>query len=73
MVDANFFKTIVIIILFIILASLVVAVKSLVQNKDNGKSLLKALTVRITLSVLVFGVLMLGYYFNIWQPHKLIP
>ncbi len=42
-------------------------------GRDDGdvdrKRMVRALTVRITLSLILFGLLMAGYYFGIVQPH----
>jgi hypothetical protein len=73
MLDVNLIKSIVIIILLATIASLGFAVIALVKNKDSGKSLAKALSWRIGLSLVAFIVLLLGYHFGLWYPHKLIP
>ena len=59
-------------LLFIaILASLVVALVALFKRGDHSKTLLRALTVRVSLSVLFFLLLMLGWYLGILEPHGL--
>ena len=58
-------KIVVILFLVFILGSLFSALYFLVRDKGQGERTVKALTVRITLSVVLFVLLMLGYYFGI--------
>jgi len=58
-------KIVVILFLVFILGSLFSALYFLVRDKGQGKRTVKALTVRITLSVVLFVLLMLGYYSGI--------
>lgn len=59
-------------ILFIaILASLGVALVALFRKGDHSQTLLRALTIRVSLSVLFFLLLMLGWYFELLEPHGL--
>lgn len=57
-------KIVVILFLVFILGSLFSALYYLVRDKGQGERTVKALTVRITLSVTLFALLMLGYYFG---------
>ena len=57
-------KVIVILFLVLIVGSLFSALYYLVRDKGQGERMVKALTVRITLSVTLFVLLMLGYYFG---------
>jgi hypothetical protein len=57
-------KVVVILFLVFILGSLFSALYYLVRDKGQGERTVKALTVRITLSVMLFALLMLGYYFG---------
>jgi len=50
---------------FLILASLASALYFLVKDKGQSDRTIKALTVRVTLSVILFAMLMLGFYFGI--------
>ena len=50
---------------FLILASLASALYFLVKDKGQSDRTIKALTIRITLSVILFAMLMLGFYFGI--------
>jgi hypothetical protein len=54
-----------------ILASLGVALVALFRRSDGSQTLLKALTVRVGLSVLFFLLLLLGWYLGILEPHGL--
>ena len=54
-----------------ILASLGVALVALFRRGDHAETLLRALTIRVSLSVLFFLLLMLGWYLGILEPHGL--
>jgi hypothetical protein len=58
-------KIVVILFLVFILGSLFSALFFLVRDKGQGERTVKALTVRITLSIVLFVLLMLGYYSGI--------
>jgi len=59
-------------LLFIaILASLGLALVALFKRGDHSQTLLRALTVRVSLSVFFFLLLMLGWYLGILKPHGL--
>ena len=59
-------------ILFVaILASLGVALVALFRRGDHSRTLLRALTIRVSLSVLFFLLLMLGWYLGLLEPHGL--
>ena len=59
-------------LLFIaILASLGLALVALFKRGDHSQTLLRALTVRVSLSVFFFLLLMLGWYLGILEPHGL--
>jgi hypothetical protein len=57
-------KIIVILFLAFIVGSLFSALYFLVRDRGRGERTVRALTVRITLSVILFALLMLGYYFG---------
>ena len=63
-------KILVILFLVFIVASLGSALYFMVKDKGPGERTVKALTVRITLSVVLFALLMLGFYFG-FIPGKL--
>jgi hypothetical protein len=54
-----------------ILASLGVALVALFKRGDHSQTLLRALTVRVGLSVAFFLLLLLGWYLGILEPHGL--
>jgi hypothetical protein len=54
-----------------ILASLGLALLALMRRGDHSQTLLRALTIRVGLSVLFFLLLLLGWYFGILEPHGL--
>ena len=54
-----------------ILASLGLALVALFKPGDRSQTLLRALTVRVSLSVCFFLLLMLGWYLGILEPHGL--
>ena len=59
-------------ILFVaILASLGVALVALFRRGNDSQTLLRALTIRVSLSVLFFLLLMLGWYLGFLEPHGL--
>ena len=55
-------KIIVILFLVFIVGSLFSALYFLVRDKGQGTRTVKALTIRVTLSVILFALLMLGVY-----------
>ena len=67
-------KILIIITLFAIVGSLGSALFHLSRNKpgeENSKKLVRALTVRVGLSVVLFILLMLAWYGGLIQPHGL--
>lgn len=58
-------RFVVIAFLIVILASLGSALFYLVRDKGSGTRTVKALTVRISLSITLFILLMLSYYFGL--------
>ena len=57
-----FMKIVVILFLVFIIGSLFSALYYFVRDKGHGERMVKALTVRIVLSVILFALLMLGIY-----------
>ena len=55
-------KIVVVLFLVFILGSLFSALYFFVRDKGQGERMVKALTVRIVLSVILFALLMLGIY-----------
>ena len=65
-------STVIAAMLFVaILASLGLALLALFKRGDHSQALLRALTVRVSLSVFFFLLLMLGWYLGILKPHGL--
>jgi len=58
-------KTIIIVMLLLIIGSLFRALTFLFKDNGQGERTVRALTVRISLSILLFVFLMLGFYFGI--------
>ncbi|HPE60494.1 MAG TPA: twin transmembrane helix small protein [Thiolinea sp.] len=64
------FKLIVVILLLFVIASLFTALYQLNRDRsENSGKVVKALTVRISLSVFLFLLLMVGQYFGLIVPH----
>lgn len=66
-------KTLIIVTLLAIVASLASGMLFLVKDKGHTQRTAKALTVRITLSVVLFGLLMLGIFTGHIKPHGIYP
>jgi hypothetical protein len=62
-------KILVILILFTIIGSLFSGLFFLIRDKGASDRTVRALTVRISLSVLLFVLLMIGYATGLLQPH----
>ena len=56
-------------LLLAIIASLGHALTSMSSGPDRSQRMAQALTVRITLSVALFSLLLIGHYFGWIQPH----
>ncbi len=68
-----FSKIVVVLFLLAIVASLGSGLFYLVRDKGSSDRTVRALTVRIGLSVLLFVLLMLGYLTGLLQPHGIHP
>ena len=69
---ASAIEPVIAVILFVaILACLAVALVALFRRGDHSQTLLRALTVRVSLSVLFFLLLLLGWYLGLLRPHGL--
>lgn len=62
-------KAIIVLMLFIIIGSLFSGLFYLIKDKGTSERTVRALTVRISLSVLLFVLLMIGYATGLLQPH----
>jgi Na+-driven multidrug efflux pump len=64
-------RYLVIAVLLVIVASLGSAVFFMMRDRGNSKRMVKALAIRVGLSVALFLFLMLGYYFGLFPDHRL--
>jgi apolipoprotein N-acyltransferase len=58
-------KIIVVLFVIFIVASLGSALYYLIKDRGQGDRVAKALTLRVALSVVLFALLMLGFYFGL--------
>lgn len=66
-------KLAVIVILLIIIGSLFSGMFFMLRDRGQSTRTVKALTVRIALSLILFALLMIGYWAGILHPHDLLP
>ena len=66
-------KIIVVLFLFGIIGSLFSGLFFLMKDKGASERTVKALTVRVSLSVLLFILLIIGFATGLLQPHGAIP
>lgn len=64
-------QILVVVVLLAIVASLGSALYHLASGSGDSKKMVRALTVRISLSVVLFLLLMLAWYFGFITPHGL--
>lgn len=64
-------RYLVIAVLLLIVASLGSAVFFMMRDRGNSKRMVKALAIRVGLSVALFLFLMLGYYFGLFPNQHL--
>lgn len=62
-------RYLVIAVLLLIVASLASAVFFMMRDRGNSKRMVKALAIRVGLSVALFVFLMMGYYFGFFPGH----
>lgn len=60
-------------IMLIIVASLASALVALMRGHDHRRRLVRSLTLRITLSIALIGLLVLAQMSGLIQPHGLLP
>ena len=65
-----FIKIVIVAVFLMIVTSLFSALLFFYKDKGASKRTVKALTVRISLSILLFALLMVGYYFGLISPQK---
>ncbi len=69
MSTAYIFRILIIVMLILIISSLFSALAFLYKDKGQGTRTAKLLTVRIALSLALFFLIMIGYYFGLLSPH----
>jgi len=62
-------KLLAIVVLLAILASLASGLFFLVKDKDDQRRVLRALTIRVALSVTLFLILMIAWYLGLIEPN----
>ena len=62
----------VIVVLLVIVASLFSGLFYMMKDRGQSTRAVKALTIRIALSLLLFAMLMIGYWTGLLHPHGLI-
>lgn len=69
------FKLPVLLVLAFILFSLFQGMYFMAKDdgRNNSTRVVRALTLRVVLSLILFFILMAGYYFGLLQPHSLLP
>jgi DUF2909 family protein len=67
------YKIIVILLLFAVLVSLSSGMFFLVHDKGESDRTVISLTIRITLSIALFLMLLIGYFTGMIQPHGINP
>ncbi|HKJ71219.1 MAG TPA: twin transmembrane helix small protein [Gammaproteobacteria bacterium] len=66
-------KAFIILVLVVILASLGSGLFYLMRDQGSGERTVRALTIRISLSLVLFALLMLAYALGLIQPHGIVP
>ena len=64
-------RYVVIALLLLIVASLGSAVVFMMRDRSGSTRMVKALAIRVGLSVGLFVLLIIGYYFGWWSPGRL--
>jgi hypothetical protein len=73
MTGALVFKIIIVLLLLAVLVSLASGMFFIVHDKGESDRTVKSLTVRITLSIALFLMLIIGYFTGLIQPHGISP
>ena len=66
-------KYLIVLVLFAIVASLGASMYYMLYDRGESKRMVNSLTVRISLSVALFALLFLAWYFGLIQPHPMVP
>jgi len=64
-------KLLIVFVLFLIVGSLAVALRHLLMDGERSPRTVKALTVRIGMSIALFFLMLLGYQAGLLHPHGL--
>lgn len=67
------FKSIVVVLLLAILASLASGLVFLIRDKGESERTVRSLTIRIGLSIALFVLLIIGFATGLIQPHGITP
>jgi Protein of unknown function (DUF2909) len=67
------FKSIVVMLLLAILASLASGLVFLIRDKGESERTVRSLTIRIGLSIALFVLLIIGFATGLIQPHGITP
>ncbi len=67
------YKIIVVLLLFAVIISLTSGMFFLVHDKGDTDRTVKSLTIRISLSIALFLMLIIGYFTGMIQPHGIEP
>jgi hypothetical protein len=62
-------KVLIVVTLLAIIVSLGHAMFSMASGPQDDKRMVNALTVRVALSVVLFGLLFVGWHFGLIEPH----
>ena len=73
MTGALIFKIIIVLLLLAVLVSLASGMFFLVQDEGESDRTVKSLTVRITLTIALFLMLIVGYFTGMIRPHGISP
>jgi putative copper export protein len=68
-----FIKIIILTLFVLILASLAASMFTFIRDRENKQRTARLLTIRITLSIILFVVLGLSFLMGWIQPHPLLP
>lgn len=66
-------KLLIVIVLIAIVASLAYSLFFMVKDERNSKRMVRALTIRVALSVTLFVLLLLAWYLGLIQPNATVP
>jgi membrane associated rhomboid family serine protease len=70
---SSLIRILIIVMLIAIVASLGSALFHLARGRDDSNKMVRALTVRIGLSLVLFVLLMVAWYFGLISPHEVQP